>query len=701
MNLQQGTIDSSFSEIIVASNVNSSKLIVFQNEHYIVYSNDTQIKISKVDGTNTQNLYTGDKLKINHIEITNIGIEILGKNITTSKGFIYPLTFSNGNFSGTIQVVEDEVLNYIDISSGQYLLVNTQQIYLSQIDSSVNVLYIVSSLDSDKIYKDSLYDKENDRLYVHLEIFDTSKNIFELESIIVHNVSTNKTKQSSIIDDISRNIIYIDTIHKNSINYVIVSCQSTISVNESSPNIFSSILPDNTIKMISLSDYSTYKSYTLTNVFIDNIKAIQDISGRITFVGYGYENSGLPLKYLSIPLDVSDNIDLSVEGKGYHFENSITNGYYLTPNGKVEASKDNNTKDIYIVSEASVVSSSNISLLATKFNYPNLQDVLNNVIDGDIINIVDEYGMSKQVVVKKPDVNGDLSITGLTGSNVTSLNYNNLPLNMIVLISDSNFSYIGNGQEQITKFYIKYFDDTGALYDFTTNSPLTATITLQSGHNYTSLTWYDKNVSNNQYEIIDTATPEADGVTFIFDITKNGDTQISGTPGSSGSGGGGGGGGGGSGSIGSDPHVTTLFGKKYDMKHPSSRRWYNLFQKEKLKIEGHFTGLSRGIFFDTVKIKNHNESLTIDFNKKNIKNKSKYKVEDKVSLKDIKYENLTDQKNYAKIFEPPLMTKIHIPDKNTPLDLYIDFKTRYLHFRFPNNVPKEEECSGLLVRKEN
>jgi hypothetical protein len=42
------------------------------------------------------------------------------------------------------------------------------------------------------------------------------------------------------------------------------------------------------------------------------------------------------------------------------------------------------------------------------------------------------------------------------------------------------------------------------------------------------------------------------------------------------------------------------------------------------------------------------------------------------------------------------MTKLSYKGKN-PIDLYIDYQTRYVHFRFPEHLPQVHEMSGLIV----
>ena len=135
------------------------------------------------------------------------------------------------------------------------------------------------------------------------------------------------------------------------------------------------------------------------------------------------------------------------------------------------------------------------------------------------------------------------------------------------------------------------------------------------------------------------------------------------------------------------------------MKNPSTRKWHKIFKFNDIEIQGHFTGMKYGIFFDCVKIKYKNEVLSIDFNHKRIKNKSsEILIDQNAELLDLTYNNITDNKKIGKTFVPRKLTKIEIPNDKYKLNLYVDFMTRYLHFRFPEQLPKEEECEGLMVR---
>ena len=152
-------------------------------------------------------------------------------------------------------------------------------------------------------------------------------------------------------------------------------------------------------------------------------------------------------------------------------------------------------------------------------------------------------------------------------------------------------------------------------------------------------------------------------------------------------------------SGGSDPHITTIFGRKYDF-HPSTRKNYTLFKTKDINITSHFSPYKNGIFYDKVNIElSKKEKIEVDFNKQKVKGSSKY-IEVDESNKDltnnIRYVNNTFDKTVGKMFNCKTFTKISYKGKN-PMDLYIDYQTRYVHFRFPDTLPTIQEMSGLIV----
>jgi hypothetical protein len=151
-------------------------------------------------------------------------------------------------------------------------------------------------------------------------------------------------------------------------------------------------------------------------------------------------------------------------------------------------------------------------------------------------------------------------------------------------------------------------------------------------------------------------------------------------------------------SSGSDPHITTLSGVKYDF-HPTSRRNYTLYKSKDVKVSSHFTGYKSGFFYDKVMIDLPNkEKVEVDFGKQRIKGKSSFVsvAEESIPVTYKKYKNINESKHSGKEFQPNSLTKLSVQGKN-PVDMYIDYQTRYVHFRFPDTVPSPEEMSGLIV----
>jgi len=142
------------------------------------------------------------------------------------------------------------------------------------------------------------------------------------------------------------------------------------------------------------------------------------------------------------------------------------------------------------------------------------------------------------------------------------------------------------------------------------------------------------------------------------------------------------------GSIGSDPHVYTIFGEKYDLE-PSSRRWYNIFRYDEIEINGHFSAIGKGIFFNKVNIKEKNDDvIKINFNKKRISNEVKKK------WIDVRY-----KEDGVIIENRRIMDVLEIEHKEIEMEIYVDFYTRYLHFII-RNIKNKWKCKGLIVEKE-
>jgi hypothetical protein len=694
MFLQQGILDQSFGvlgeKILSQTSSTIGKLFTYSSNKYSIYTQNKNIIIHNIDLSQNHTYSHTSNLKINDVFLKQNELYFCGKDLSNNTGF-HGVTHMTNPSNITIQnnsnVVESNSIFFI--SNIKYIISTTSsyEIILSKDATNITIY-------SD-IYSSSRgYYIHNNMIYIFVEVFNVTHNVYHTKIFTIS--SSNTVTTITPFQDLSKNILYQDCILINNIPTIIYISQETIST-LTLPSTFT--LSPNTIYLSRLDTPAVIeKSLSIPNYFIDCLTGIENQNNTSYLVGYVYNSSGTILNYISILIDSSGNLDLSMEGKGYRVEQPNTNDY-LMPRNKVESIKDDD--DIYILTEVHGSINQISRIMISKFIYPTRQDVFSSIQTNDTIEIVDEYGIEREVVAFKSDPNGIVDIPSLSNMD---MRYIDISSDMVVLFSLQSVPNTqmmnGSSMTNIYSYYIKYFDTLGNQYPIGVNNPLSLKITLnKSIQTYQELYIFDKDPSSGQYVLLDSDDAEDKGsyYEYVFNITHNGDQVISGNqpfPN-----GGGGGGNGGGGAIGSDPHVYTLFGKKYDLKAPSSRKWYRLYKCKDLDIQGHFTGLKKGIFFDNVKIKYKNEDLSIDFNHRKIKNKcSKIDIKDGQQLKELEYINTTDNKKYGNTFHPKKMTKIEIPDPKYKLNLYIDFMTRYIHFRFPEQMPKEEECEGLLVR---
>lgn len=695
MFLQQGILDKSFGvsgeKFLSQTSSTIGKIFSYSSHKYSIYTQDRNIIIYNIDLSQNHIYSHSYDLKINDVFLKQDELYFCGKDLSNNTGFqgvTSLLNPQNVTIQDIINVIE---CNFIFFKSDiKYIISTTEdyEIVLTEFSTplNTNILY-------DDIYTSPKgYYIYNDLIYVFIEIFNETYNVYHTKIITID--SNDNIIPITPFQDLSKNILYQDIILINNIPTIVYISQDTIT---------SFPLTANTIYLSRLDTPGQIeKTLSIPNYFIDCLTGIQNQNNTNYLIGYAYNSSGTILNYISIHIDSSGNLDLSMEGKGYHIEQPNTNDY-LMPRNKVESIKDEN--DVYILTEIQGTLSQISRLMITKLIYPSKEAVFSVIQNNDTIQILDEYGIEREVIAFRPDITGIVDIPSL---NNMDMRYTDVSSGMIVLFSTQSVpnTQMVNGvtMTNLYSYYIKYFDTNGNAYPIGINDPLTFTVTLdKSIQGYQELKIFDKDPITNQYVLLDSDTAEDKGTyyEYVFNITHNGDQVISGNqPFPNGNGGNNGGGNnGGGGAIGSDPHVYTLFGKRYDLKNPSSRKWYTIFKCKDLDIQGHFTGIKKGIFFDNVKIKYKNEDISIDFNHKRIKNKcSTIELENGVELEGLRYNNITDNKKFGKTFIPRKMTKIQIPDSKHTLNLYVDFMTRYLHFRFPDEMPKEEECEGLLVR---
>lgn len=695
MFLQKGILDQTFGlsgeKILSPTSSTIGKLFTYSSNKYSIFTQNENIIIHNIDLSQNYSYSHTSNLKINDVFLKQNELHFCGKNLSDNTGFhaftdmTYP---SNMTVQNNSNVAESNSIFFI--SDIKYVISTTSsyEIILSKVATNIPVY--------NDIYASSRgYYIHDDMIYIFVEVFNETYNVYHTKIFTIS--SSNTVTLITPFQDLSKNILYQDCILINNIPTIIYISQETIST-LTLPSTFT--LSPNTIYLSRLDTPGQIeKTLSIPNYFIDCLTGIENQNNTSYLVGYAYNSSGIILNYISILVDSSGNLDLSMEGKGYHIEAPKTNNDYLMPMNKVECIKDG--EDIYILTEVQGAINQISRMMISKFIYPTKQNVFSSIQSNDTIQIVDEYGITREVVTFKADPTGIVDIPSLSNMD---MKYTDISSDMVILFSLQSVPNTqmmnGSSMTNIYSYYIKYFDTLGNPYPIGVDSPLSFTITLdKSIQTYQELYIFDKDPSSGQYVLLDSDEAEDKGsyYEYVFNITHNGDQVISGNQPFSNGGGGGGNGGGGA--IGSDPHVYTLFGKRYDLKAPSSRKWYRLYKCKDLDIQGHFTGLKKGIFFDNVKIKYKNEDVFIDFNHKKIKNKcSKIDIKDGEQLKGLEYINTTDNKKYGNTFHPKKLTKIEIPDPKYKLNLYIDFMTRYIHFRFPDQMPTEEECEGLLAR---
>jgi hypothetical protein len=149
-------------------------------------------------------------------------------------------------------------------------------------------------------------------------------------------------------------------------------------------------------------------------------------------------------------------------------------------------------------------------------------------------------------------------------------------------------------------------------------------------------------------------------------------------------------------SGGSDPHIYPLYSKKFDMLRASTSKWYSFLKMKDFDMKVKFVGLKAGVFFHKVMIKNGGKNIDIDFNKKKIKGDILDHQLQKGSL-EIKYNNLVVDKKFANRLDSKKMDIVQFHNLEYPLSLYIDMNLRYVHFRFEDKIPSQEQCSGIIV----
>ena len=455
MFIQQGILDNSFGvsgERILTNSLSSiGKLFKYQSYLYTIFSKNKDIIIYNIDLSQNEKIYNhSSEIRINDVFVDSSSsyLYFCGSDVSSNIG-VYGLYGFNSSLELTISPVEDVMeCNHIYIQNGNICIICTYanyQISVKQISSVTNRFDIYNN-DTYAIVKG--YCNVSNVQYIFIEIFNVIHNVYQTKIFNITNL-TSVTEVSSY-EDLSKNIFYQKCLMINNDPTVVYLSQDTIST-QSSSNTLS--LSSNTVYFYSLTTLSVKNSFTIPNYFIDCLTAIEN-QNTTSLIGYAYNSLGTELNYLSILVDASCNLDLSMEGRGYHVENPITSDY-LIPRNKVECVKNNS--DIYIITDVQASNQSYTKVMLTKLIYPALSDVFTTLQANDIIRILDEYGIEREVVVFKSDLNGNVSIPSPSATNI---NYNDISSNMVILFAADSVpnTAIMSGMTNIMSYYIKYFD---------------------------------------------------------------------------------------------------------------------------------------------------------------------------------------------------------------------------------------------------
>lgn len=704
MFLQQGILSQTFGvsgeKVLIESSTSmTGKMMTYDSRLFSIFTKDKSIVVHDIDmSLNYVYDHSFNQLSINDVFLKDNILYFCGKIVDTSSkifgssnGF-YSTIAMNALGEHNIKINYEpglhscESIFFFGISS-MFIIGKTEsnEIILTKYSDIGVIDEQISIYQDDYVSVKGYYVLNNEVITIFVEIFNKIQNVFHTKIL---SYDGNSVSQEHPFQDLSKNIFFQDVILLNNVPNIVYILQDSL------PTLIlpgSLALPSNSVYISRVKTPGTIeKQFSIPNYFLDSLTGLEKQNGNVYIVGYVYNSSGTKMNYVSIELDSSGNLDLSFEGKGYHVEVPVTRDY-LIPKNKVESILLDNS--VYILTEINDEESLITKMMISKFFFQDKLQVFSSLVNDDVVLVLDEYNIRREVSVIKPDISGTLNVPFLNG---TEMKYVDVSSNLIILFSIQSIPNIQiiEGLTNLYSYYIKYFDNLGNSYPLSQENPFTLVITMDK---YIQpyrriLSVFDKDPSSNEYIHLasDIATDKISHYEYVFNITHNGLQVVSGGPGG--------------GSIGSDPHVYTLFGKRYDLKKPSTRTWHLIFKCKDLNIQGHFTGMKKGIFFDNVKIKHNNNNISIDFNHKSVKmsrsetKNSNISIKENEELKDIIYNNTTDNKKLLKKFAPKKMTLIEIQDENYKLDLYVDFMTRYLHFRFPEKMPRESECEGLLVR---
>jgi hypothetical protein len=669
----------------------------YNNNLYIVYvEQDKKIRIKT--GLSATDIYDGsasaDKFVIYDVYLDSNTLYVAGNY--GNQGFYLTFDMTNSSRTSFTLIPSIDLISHIFVinSKVHYIHRTNTSIGLSVSSAeTISTVTILSDLTAQKnaYVKDYLYDAGKLFLFVQQEDDTTSYlNLRVFYDASYNAISSFNNTNSILLKTVNKHTLFSSISLMNGLNCLLTIVEDSIT--DLSDVQQNSLYIHNMNNFISSSgEYSDYIS--LSGVSILALKNIE-YQGLNHLFGFCYQESYENAKYLVVPLE--NNFSSSPP-----FTTKSSSMGYISTNNSVEILLFENK--VYVYLETRPVETSVIGTTRAMISDFSYREIVNTIIDGFISDqSILNFSSGSVFDFKDPALVVDISCAIYFGQAILPLGQLDVSGPQVSIQNASPnmkfiFASISDEMKNTTlgltneNFVVilkvvdassgQVFTDVNLTVDFYLDTSGGSILTLRAndGTGYV-------NAGQGTYE----GPVPINGVTkykYTANLTKgNGDVAgILSTP---------------SASSGSDPHITTIFGNKYDF-HPSTRKNYTLFQSKDIKVNSHFTGFKSGVFYDkvTIELKNK-EKLDIDFNKKKIKCQgcSKYlKVIEDQPLA-IKYQNFTSDKSVGEFFDPKKLTKIEYKGKN-PMEMFVDFKTRYVHFRFPDTLPPIHEMNGLIVKE--
>jgi hypothetical protein len=430
MFLHQALLDNTFgiSGEKILSNVSSTigKLFRYQNQLCALYSVGNSIVINNIDLS--QNVLTfnySSPTQINDAYIDSNTLYFCGKIETQNVGF-YATCLLDQSYATTINLVSDVTeCNFISKQSNiEILCVNSiNQVVLKQIGGQSNTIF----QDNYAVVKGYNYP------YVFVEVYDQIHSVYKIK---VFNLSSNSNFE---IANSTKNIFFQKYITIQSVPVIVYIQQDTINNQLISNNL---VLAPNSVHLYSLQTFQVVNTFSIPNYFLDCLTAENYNQGAM-LTGYAYNSSGTKLNYVSIQIDSSMNLDLSMEGKGYHVELPNTSNY-LVPRNKVESVIQN--QDIYLLTETQ--------------NNQNIDQIMVSkleIIDNTIISITNSINLNS--IVYGDSFILDVSMTSISPINSGILTLRDLSTNSVIHtqdVSSSNLSIPLKLNAGVNQIYATY-----------------------------------------------------------------------------------------------------------------------------------------------------------------------------------------------------------------------------------------------------